>query len=157
MPTFETTQFAAQDPTRENTSRNAPSNISSGTVEYATIQYTLAGTEAAADIVNLCVLQPGVIPLPSLSKVTCGADPGTTLTLDIGSSNDADGFADGITLSSGGQVEFTSGTAPAWLTPTPLAADSGKGYTTIYATVASAATLTAAVVLTFTIAFKRGL
>ena len=156
MATFETTQFAAQDPTRENTSRNAAANVSSGRVEYATIQYTLDGTEAAADVIKQCVWAPGIIPLPALSSVTC-ADPGTTLTLDVGSAANADGYADGITLSNGGQVAFTSGTVPEWITPTALVADTGKGYTVIYATVASAATLTASVVLTFTLAYKRGL
>jgi hypothetical protein len=156
MPTFTTSQFDSQTPSRANTSRNAQPNITSGTVEYAVIQYSLAGTEAAADIIKLCLWPAGVIPIPSLSKVTCGADPGTTLTMDVGTVADPDGFADGLVLSAGGQIEFgSSSPMPAWLAQTPLVADAGTGNAEVYATVVSANTLTAATVLTFTLAYKR--
>lgn len=154
MASFDSTQYAKQKPTRANTSRNATENISDGSVEFATIAYTLAGTETANDTINLCILPAGAIVVPQLSSVF-SADPGTTLTLDIGTAADADAFADGITLSSGGRVEFTSGTAPAALTPTGLTADTGSGNAVVYATVASAASLTASVVLHFLIAYKR--
>lgn len=156
MPTFNTTNYTAQKEARDNPSRLAPQNVASGSVEFAVIPYTLAATEAAADIINLMLLPAGSIPLPQLSSVTCSADPGTTLTLDIGTADDADGLADGIVLSAGGQVACTNTAIPAWMTQTPAVADSGSGNAVLYATVASAATLTAAVVLTFTIAFKRG-
>lgn len=159
MPTFETTVYAAQDPTRENPSRLATQNSASGEVEFATIAYTLVGTEDAADIINLCVLPVGAIPVPQLSNVTCSADPGTTLTLDIGTAANADGWADGIVLSSGGQVACTNTAIPAWVAPTALTADTSsfatQGSAVVYATVASASTLTADVVLYFTLAYKR--
>lgn len=154
MAEFNTSIFAEQAEDRDNPSRLARPNVASGEVEFACIPYTLAGTEAANDIINLCLLPAGAIPIPQLSKVTC-ADPGTTLTLDVGNADDGDGFADGIVLSAGGSVEFTSGTAPAWLPQTPLVADAGSGNSAIQATVASAASLTASVVLYFLLAWKR--
>lgn len=156
MPIFDSAHFALQDPTRANTSAKAPPNVSSGEVEFAVIPYALAGTEVANDIINLCLLPKDVRPVPSLSHVMCSADPGTTLTLDIGTTADNDGWADGIVLSNGGKVECVSGTVPAWIAPTSLVPDSGSGNATIYATVASAAALTADVVLYFVLAYKRG-
>jgi hypothetical protein len=156
MPTFHTTHYNQQKADRANPARLAPSNVSSGDIEIAVIAYTLLGTEAANDILNLCVLPQGCIPVPSLSSVVCSADPGTTLTLDIGTTADADGWADGIVLSSGGKVECASATMPAWLAKTPLVPDTGSGNAVIRATVASAASLTAEVVLHFTLAYKRG-
>jgi hypothetical protein len=156
MPTFDSTQYTAQKADRTNTSRLASPNVSSGDVQYAMIPYTLAGTEAAADIINLCVLPSGVIPVPALSRVVCSADPGTTLTVDIGTADNADGWADGIVLSAGGIVECASATMPAWLAKTTLVPDTGSGNAVVYATVASAASLTASVVLYFLLAYKVG-
>lgn len=155
MATFTTALFDAQDTARANTSRLAAPNIASGEIEFARIPYTLAGTEAANDVIKLGVLPAGAIPIPQLSEVF-SADPGTTLTLDVGTADDPNGFADTIVLSAGGKVNFTSGTAPAWLTQTPVVPDSGSGNAVLYATVKSANTLTASVVLYFLIAFKRG-
>lgn len=155
MATFNSAIYLEQKEPRVNPSRLATPNVVSGDVEFALIPYTLAGTEAGTDTINLCLLPHDCIPLPMLSKVF-SADPGTTLTLDIGNADNPDGWADGITLSSGGLIEFTSGTAPAWLAKTPLVADSNSGNAAIYATVASAASLTASVVLYFLLAWKRG-
>lgn len=158
MATFETAVYAAQKPTRSNPSRLATQNSASGEVEFALIPYTLVGTETAADTIDLCVLPQDAIPLPQLSSVTC-ADPGTTLTLDIGTAANTDGWADGIVLSAGGQVAATSGTLPAWVAATPLVADTGTfqtaGSAKVFATIASANTLTADVVLYFLLAYKR--
>lgn len=158
MPTFETPTYAASKPDRANPSRLALPNNASGNVEYVRAKYTLLGTEAAADIINLCILPVDAIPLPQLSSVY-STDPGTTLTLDIGTADNPDGWADGITLSAGGLINATSGTAPAWLEPTPLIADTGAlnkaGSAVVYATVASANTLTAAVVLYFCLAYVK--
>lgn len=155
MATFTTDIFDAQDEARDNTSRLASPNVASGEVQFAHVPYTLVGTEAANDLIKLAVLPAGAIPIPQLSEVLC-ADPGTTLTLDVGTADNADGWADGITLSSGGKIAFTSGTAPAWNDATPLVADSGSGNAVVYATVASANTLTADVVLYFQLAYKLG-
>jgi hypothetical protein len=156
MPTFNTANFAAQVATRANPSRLAAPNVASGDVQFAIIPYTLLGTEAAADVINLCVLPQGVIPVPALSSVTCSSDPGTTLTLDIGTAANPDGLADGIVLSSGGMVHCATATMPAWLDATPVVPDAGAGTAALFATVATAATLTAGVVLHFCIAYKLG-
>lgn len=156
MPTFNSDQYLLQVSTRANPSRLAPPNVASGDVQFAVIPYTLAGTETAADIINLTVLPQGAIPIPQLSSVVCSADPGTTLTLDIGTAANPDGWADGIVLSAGGKVECASATMPAWLTQTPIVPDTAKGTADVYATVASDASLNAAVVLTFTLAYKLG-
>lgn len=106
--------------------------------------YTLVGTEAANDTIQVIDLPAGATLDPENLKVTC-ADPGTTLTMDIGDSANPDRYADGITLSNGGQIAATSGTMPeAVATPYVTTAKSR-----VYATVASAATLTAGVVLVF--------
>lgn len=156
MATYESAFYATQKPTRANTSRQAAANVASGDVEVAVFQYPLSsGTEEVAnDVILLGILPVGAIVIPALSSVYC-ADPGTTLTLDVGFEGNPDAFADGITLSSGGRVEFTSGTAPSALTPEPITVGTTYPDGTVYATVASASTLTDAVVLTFTIAYKR--
>ena len=120
-----------------------------GVLLIATAIVTLAGTEAANDTIQLVDLPAGAVVVPQLSHVT-GADPGTTLTLDIGDAGDTDRYADGIVLSAGGQVAFCSATLPAAVAaPYRL-----TGATRIYATVASAASLTAAVKLVVTIAYR---
>lgn len=153
MATFETSLYAAQKPDRSNPSRFAAANLAGGEISFARCSYTLLGTEGAADIINLLELPEGASVVPQLSSVTCSADPGTTLTIDIGTAANADGFADGIVLSSGGQVAFTNTAIPADVAPTKLVADSGEKNATVYATVASANTLTADVVLYFVIAY----
>lgn len=155
MATFESTFYATQKPTRANTSRQAAANTASGDIEVAQFSYTLAGTEAANDVIILGILPVGAIVVPALCSVY-SADPGTTLTLDVGYENNTDAFADGIVLSAGGEIKFNSGTAPSALTPEPIT-DTGTTYPdgTVLATVASANTLTASVVLYFTIAYKR--
>ena len=155
MASFDTSLYTAQKPTRTNTSRAAAPNVGDGSVEFITVPYTLATTETAADTINLCILPAGVIPVPALSSVVCSADPGTTLTLDIGTAQDPDGWADGMTLSSGGQVACTNTAVPAFATTnTQLTADTGSGNAVVYATVASANTLSG-VTLLFVLAYKR--
>lgn len=150
MATYETAFYATQDPDRVNTSRLPAANIASGDIEVCQVSYALSsGTEEIAnDIINLAILPVGAILVPALCSVLC-ADPGTTLTLDVGYADNPDAYADGIVLSSGGRVEFTSGTAPSGMVPEAMTTG------TLIATVASAGTLTDAVVLYFTIAYKR--
>ena len=154
MASFDTVNYTAQKADRANTSRLATENVASGEIEVAVIPYVLAGTEAANDTINLGVLPAGAIPLPQLSFITC-ADPGTTLTLDVGTAANADGWADGIDVKAGGNFAATSGTLPAWVAQTPLVADTGSSNAVVYATVAAADTVTADVVVYFTLAYKR--
>lgn len=158
MPTFNSTIYNAQKPDRLNPSRLAEPNVASGEVEYAIIKYTLAGTEVQGDIINLCILPAGVVPIPQLSKVTANTDPSAnTLLLDIGTADNADGWADGINLAAGGQVECTSGTFPEWMNQTPLVADAQSGNAVVYATLATASGVPdAGDILYFTLAYKRG-
>jgi hypothetical protein len=160
MPTFDTAQYALQKPTRTNTSVAAPSNVASGEIEFATIPYALtSGTdEAANDIINLCILPAGCIPVPQMSSITCDADPGTAFTVDVGTAANTDGWGDGVALTAAGKVEFCAAahTAPAWLAATPLVADTGSGNAVVYATVMTSTSPTAGVILYFTLAYKRG-
>jgi len=157
MATFNTAQYALQSETRANPGRLAPKNVASGDVEFAVIPYTLLGTEAAADVLNLCLLPNDCIPMPMLSKVVCSGDTGSALTVDVGTAADLDGFADGLVLENGGQVEFgTSNPMPAWMAQTPIVPDTGSGNAVLKATLVTATGLTAGVILRFVIAWKRG-
>ncbi len=161
MPTFTTSIFDAQAVDRANPARLAASNIASGEVEFAVIPYALtSGTdEAANDIINLCVLPAGCIPIPQLSSITCDADPGTAFTVDVGTADNVDGWGDGVALTTAGKVDFCAAahTQPAWLAQTPLVADSaGFGNATVFATVMTATAPVAGVILYFTLAWKRG-
>lgn len=159
MPTFNTSLYDLQKADRTNPSRLAPANIASGTVEYAVIPYTLAGTEEAADIINLCVLPADVVPIPGLSCMVQSATVGTALTIDVGTAANDDGWGDAIAgLTTDGMVHLTAAahTAPAWNTQTPLVEDTGRGTAVVFATVKTATSLTAGTVLTFILAYKRG-
>jgi hypothetical protein len=120
-----------------------------GTVKKLRASYTTTGSEAANDTFNLCYLPKGASLSRAGSAVSC-VDPGTTLTLDVGTSSNADLYADGIVLSSGGTVGFGSaiaGTA-ADLAPTVTTDNSA-----VIVTIASANTVTASVVLYFEIEY----
>lgn len=126
-----------------------------GQLHIAHAKITLPSGVADADTFGLVSLPPGSKVIPHLSKVQCSADPGTTLVLDIGTSDNPDAFADGIALSAGGAIAFDSGstvTAQA-VTPAKLTDE-----TLIYATVptSGASTVTAGVTLTFFIAYTLG-
>jgi hypothetical protein len=124
-----------------------------GKLTVATANVTIPSTLAVNDILNIIpagLLPIGAVVVPQLCSVTL-ADPGTTLTLDIGYAADPDAYADGITLSAGGQIAFTSGTLPVAVT-TPVRIETAAD--AIYATVMSAAGINAATVLTFLIAYR---
>lgn len=84
----------------------------------------ISATDAVNDIIPLDRLSPGEIPVFDLCNVVC-PNPGTALVIDIGFralngaasvkdingntvTNDPDAFADGIVLSNGGKIEWTS-------------------------------------------------
>lgn len=100
--------------------------------------YTLLATEAANDVIFLGREMPGGrIIIPALSTVQCVADPGTALIIDIGVNDVADNIADGLDCGTigmkqplGREVEIVSASR-------------------IKATVKTATTLTADVVLDF--------
>jgi hypothetical protein len=145
MPTFKTSLITAQEAALVDSSKLvAPT----GTVETRRIPYALVGTEGANDLLKIARLPIGAVLLPDQCSVVC-EDPGTLLTLDIGTAEDADGLADGIDLSAGRQVDFCSTLpAPAMaLTRTPLVSAE------IIATVISATALTAGAKLMFNLAW----
>jgi len=122
-------------------------NVSGG-LKSLQAAYTLAGSEAANDVLYLAKLPSGAMVIPSLSSVYC-PDPGTTLTLDVGDEADADRYADAIVLSAGGSVKFDSVLPVAAITaPYRLTVE---GW--VLATVASASSLSA-VKLNFTIVYN---
>lgn len=148
MPTFTSTQNTQQP--QHHSHPGSVQTLSAHTAElyHTRVSYPLVGTEAAADVINLCVLPVGATLLPQLCSVY-SSDPGTTLTLDVGYAANPDAFADGIVLSAGGMINFSSGTAPSGLTALePIT--TGQ----VTATVDSANTLTAAVVLYFNLVWR---
>lgn len=158
MATFNSAIFLEQKESRVNPSRLATPNVASGDVQFAVIPYTLAGTEVTGDIINLCLLPHGAIPMPMLSKIATGAAPAPegSLIIDVGDADNPDGFADGVDVSVGGAFMFTSGTAPAWVAPTPIVADSNSGNALIYATLDTVDTPVADAALYFVLAWKLG-
>jgi len=162
MPvTFTTSVYDAQAESRANTSRNLAPNLVSNDVQFARASYTMIGTEAADDLIDIAILPAGIIPIPEMSSVTTGAtattaDPTPTLTVDIGTAANPDGWADGIDVVAAGKVSCAS-TACAWLAETPLVADTGKGTAKVYATMATMLDATVAgAKLHFVLAYKRG-
>lgn len=121
-----------------------------GLLLFATAIVTTTAAMAANDTIQLFDLPPQAVVVPQLSHVTCSADPGTTLTLDVGDAGDADRYADGVVLSSGGQVAFCSATMPAAVA-TPY---KPTETTRIVAKIDSAASVTADVKLVFTVAYR---
>lgn len=135
-----------------NISNNViPGDDIAGLLLYATASVVVTAGMAAADTIEITDIPAEGVVVPQLSHVTCSADPGTTLTMDIGDAADTDRYADGINLGSGGQVAFTSGTMPAAAT---VPHRDQTGPTRVIATLATAATLTADTVLAFTIAYR---
>jgi len=120
-----------------------------GTVKKLRATYTTTGSEAGNDTFNLCYLPLGASVSRAGSAVSC-VDPGTTLTLDIGTSANPDVFADGIVLSAGGTVGFGSTVAG---TAGDLAYTTTTDNTAVIVTIASASTVTASVVLYFEIEY----
>jgi hypothetical protein len=151
MAKLKSTLVAAQEATATGISNGISNGDDiSGILLLATTHYTLLGTEVATDTIELLDLPPGGVLVPQLSDVT-SPDPGTTLTFHVGDAGDVDRYANGIVQSAGGKVGFTSGTLPAAV-GAPYR-DNTKG-TRIFATIASANTLTAGAKLTFTIAYR---
>lgn len=112
---------------------------------------TLPAGVADADTFQICDLPPGAVLDPTQSSVTCSADPGTTLVLDVGHADNVDEYADGITLSAGGQIAFTSGTMPSAVATTRRTSTTERVFATVPSSGASS--VTADVKLIFTIVY----
>lgn len=147
MATFNSALYSASPAANGLTEWSIPPAVKQA-LHYAIVPYALAGTEAAADIINLCKLPPGSIPVPGASFIVC-EDPGTALILDIGTTADPDGWADGVDCQAAGKKECVFSTVtPAWaLTATATTVQD------ISATVDTATTLTAAKKVIFHLAY----
>lgn len=116
------------------------------------IEYTIAGTEAANDTINLFRAVPGSKLIPSMSRITC-EDPGTALTLDIGDASDSDRYLDGAALTTAHDATFgslPSVTATAAQYRPVVITDANKD---IVATVMTATSLTAGAKILILLAF----
>lgn len=115
--------------------------------------YTLLGTETATEKIRICRNYPEMRLIPHISAVIA-ENPGTALVLDIGDDANTDGYADGLVLSSGGTVLFTANVGVRNQDPviTSDNSDDGQG-DWIYATIATATTLTAGAELRFLMFF----
>lgn len=129
MPTFNSDIYPTQIAPAIG-DRLAPTKVL-GRLLFATPKYTMAGTEAAADVVNLCVLPKGAIIDPTQCYVV-GDGIATTATLDVGDDDtagvgaaaDADRYADGLDVAAAGIDQFSSIACAARLTPYALGAES---------------------------------
>src|SRR5688572_15973596 len=137
MPnTIESALYKLQKTDRPKTTRLPNPNQAGGTVQLAVVPYTTDGEELEDDIINLCILPAGAIPIPGLSFLE-QEDPSTgAVTIDVGFASDPDALADGMDCAAAGHIAFTSAAVPAsGLAPAALAATD----TTITATIATAA------------------
>ena len=151
MPNFKSATIVRQEQLSAS-AQAEPSNMNGKLPLIQRVSYTLLGSEAANDTIELFDLPAGAVIVPQDSSVTC-LDPGTTLTLDIGDSADTDRYADGIIMSAGGIVNFcsTAATTMPAAVATPFAP---TATTRIVAKLDTAATLTAGVVLYFSIVYR---
>jgi hypothetical protein len=119
-------------------------------IYYVRIPYVLAGTEAAADTLNLFRACKGWKLIPELSKIIHD-DCGTTLTIDIGDATDPDRYADGVDLAADDSPsEFCTPAIPDAV-PNPFAiTDALKD---IVVTIATAASVTESADVVFVLAF----
>jgi len=151
MPNFET-NLAAKVGLRGASGLIDPT-LYQGNLRYLFATLTLDDGMVADDTFDIGPALPaGARVLPQLSKFTCHADPGTTLTIDIGDAGDPDRYCDGAVLSSGGEVAFCSAAIPNAVS-TPLRFETA---TEILGTIKTANTLTDAVKVDILIAYLVG-
>lgn len=148
MPNFKSDLITAKD-SANISDKQTDGRKTSGNPFLLVAAYTLLGTETVADTIQLGDIPAGAIIDPGKSFVVC-QDPGTTLTVDIGTAADPDGIADGIVLSAGNKVECCSTAIPAYGFAPPDITEQ----TRVYATVASAGTLTEGAKLLFYIGYR---
>jgi hypothetical protein len=116
-----------------------------GNVILAECLVTIPAGLAATDIINLIKLPSRAKVVPHLSKLVA-ENPGTALIIDVGDSEDADRYIDGLDISAGGTFDWTGGDAG--LNPFVL---TEEGW--IAVTVATATSLTTGQEIRFHIAY----
>lgn len=158
MATFKTDLITKQEAALTGLSGGVlQGDDANGELRLATGIVTVTDALAGDDILAICDLPPGAVPVPQLSHATC-ANPGTALVIDVGYTDapeggdnaDEDGLADGITMSAGGQFAFTGGTLPA----TVAAPFRTERKTRVQALVKTATSITDATKIAFTIAYR---
>lgn len=119
MATVNSTEYAKDaDPYFGN--RNIPQNGPIG-VQFFLRRFAILSGTAANDLINLIDLHPGQMLLPQLCWIECD-NPGTTLTLDIGDTDDTvaadpDRYVDGVVVSAGGGFAWTGADGVHTMTP----------------------------------------
>jgi hypothetical protein len=98
---------------------NRADGLDKGPIILITTIYTMLGTEAANDLVNIAKIPARCRPIPELSHVI-GDGIATTATLDVGDTDDTDAadpdrYADGLNVAAAGTDQFSGGVAS--LTP----------------------------------------
>lgn len=114
-----------------------------GILTFYNVEVALSGSVAANDTFQLIDLPPGAVLVPELCSISTTADPGTTLTVDVGDAGDVDRYCDGANLgglSAAGNVTFLAPAMPAAVF-TPYR--DNDDVTRIYATAATVGTNTA--------------
>lgn len=115
-------------------------------VKVVPILYTLLATEAANDLINLTKLKLGARVIAGLSRIIC-QDPGTTLTVRIGDTNDAARYAGTIDISAGGDFPLSTTPGTDLYVPTdiavPIPPNTATDQTVVILKVITAAALTA--------------
>jgi hypothetical protein len=172
MATWNTPLYTSQIPAAgASEAVNYPlAKIARGKLRIVRAVYTLVNTEAANDLIQLTMLQPGDRVLPEYSKIV-SENPGTTLTLQIGDSVTANRYSGTLTLSNttldafwSSSLGATSGasvfasadiTVPAYTgatPPQPVPPANATDQTIVIAKILSAAALTAGKRIVFDIA-----
>ena len=114
--------------------------------------YTLIGTEAATEIINVCRNYPEMRLIPHLSAIIL-ENPGTALVIDMGDDLDADGYADGLVLSAGGTFLLSASPACVRNQDPVITTDDDTQGDWIYITIVTATTLTASADIRFVLVF----
>lgn len=154
MATKTTALYDAQVASLADLSKRPDGTLYGGRLHIRRAQHVLAGTEAANDTIRLMQLPKGAVVLPGLSKVIPSGDPGTTLSLDVGTDGDPNAFGDTVVVSAGERAFLDAGTIPVAANAVRSMGDSDLGDDlTVVATVHAANTLTANVKLDFFIAY----
>lgn len=117
---------------------------------------TLPSGVAANDTFQLVDEPPGYVFVPELSSLSADGDPGTTLTWDIGYAGNADVYCDGANLGGLSAAGTIMVTAPAQPEAT-FTVNRGTATRRIFATAATAGTVTAGVKIKHNLVFRAKL
>lgn len=102
---------------------NRPDGIDvNGGVRAAVVTYTMVGTEATNDVINLVKLPAGASVIAEQITVS-GNAPASTFAADIGDEDDPDRYVDGLGIASSGTYLATAAIGVAGLTPHKLTSD----------------------------------